>query len=59
MTAIYYSAKRESRRLEQNVDATEIRYFPEAGHFIPGQTTPILESLRRANTTKAHASSVL
>jgi len=35
------------RRLEQNVARAEIRYFPEAGHFIPGQTATILEFLRK------------
>ncbi len=32
-------------RLERNVPQVEIRYHPEAGHFIPGQTAPILEFL--------------
>jgi pimeloyl-ACP methyl ester carboxylesterase len=36
------------RRMEQNVAGAEIRYFPEAGHFIPRQTAPILEFLRHA-----------
>jgi len=35
------------RRLERNVRHAEIRYLPEAGHFIPGQTRPILEFLRK------------
>jgi pimeloyl-ACP methyl ester carboxylesterase len=35
------------RRLERNVPHAEIRYFPEAGHFIPGQTAAILEFLRK------------
>lgn len=38
------------RRLERNVPQAEIRYLPEAGHFIPGQTAPILEFLRRVVT---------
>jgi pimeloyl-ACP methyl ester carboxylesterase len=33
------------RRLERNVPHVEVRYHPEAGHFIPRQTTPILEFL--------------
>lgn len=33
------------RRLETNVPQAEIRYLPEAGHFIPGQTHAILEFL--------------
>jgi pimeloyl-ACP methyl ester carboxylesterase len=32
-------------RLERNVPQVEIRYHPEAGHFIPRQTAPILEFL--------------
>jgi pimeloyl-ACP methyl ester carboxylesterase len=32
-------------RLERNVSHAEIRYFPESGHFIPGQTMPILQFL--------------
>lgn len=42
------------QRLERNVAHTEIRYFPDAGHFIPDQTAPILEFLRR--TKESHAS---
>jgi pimeloyl-ACP methyl ester carboxylesterase len=33
------------RRLERNVPHAEVRYYPEVGHFIPGQTEPILEFL--------------
>ncbi|MBZ5610874.1 MAG: alpha/beta hydrolase [Acidobacteriia bacterium] len=33
------------RRLERGVPHAEIRYLPEALHFIPGQTQPILEFL--------------
>lgn len=36
------------RRLERNVPGAEVRYIPDAGHFIRGQTQPILEFLRRA-----------
>ncbi len=36
------------RRLERNLPHAEIRYLPDAGHFIPGQTAAILEFLRRA-----------
>jgi pimeloyl-ACP methyl ester carboxylesterase len=32
-------------RLERNVPHVDIRFDPEAGHFIPGQTAPILEFL--------------
>ncbi len=35
-------------RLERNVAHAEIRYLPEAGHFIPGQTAAILDFLNRA-----------
>jgi pimeloyl-ACP methyl ester carboxylesterase len=41
------------RRLEQNVARAEIRYFPEAGHFIPGQTAPILRFLTVAAPSHA------
>jgi len=32
-------------RLERNVPRAEVHYLPEAGHFIPRQSTPILEFL--------------
>ena len=35
------------RRLEQNVPRAEIRYLPDAGHFIPSQRDAILEFLLR------------
>jgi pimeloyl-ACP methyl ester carboxylesterase len=35
------------RRLERNVPGAQIRYIPEAGHFIPPQTTPILDFLSK------------
>jgi len=34
-------------RLRRNVPHVEIRYYPEAGHFIPGQTQTILDFLLR------------
>ena len=34
-------------RLEHLLPQAEIRYVPEAGHVIPGQTGPILEFLSR------------
>jgi pimeloyl-ACP methyl ester carboxylesterase len=34
------------RRLESNLPRVKVRYLPEAGHFIPRQTVPILEFLR-------------
>jgi len=33
------------QRLERVLPNAEIRYLPDAGHFIPGQTAPILEFL--------------
>ncbi len=33
------------RRIERNVPRAEVRYFPDAGHFIPGQTEGILQFL--------------
>lgn len=38
------------RRLEANVPQAEIRYFPDKGHGITGQTGPILDFLRRVIT---------
>jgi pimeloyl-ACP methyl ester carboxylesterase len=35
------------RRLERNCAHAEIRYLPEAGHLLPGQTMPILDFLRQ------------
>ncbi len=43
------------RRLERNVAHAEIRYLPEAGHFIPGQTAPILRFLMVAAQIPSHA----
>ena len=34
-------------RLRRSVPQAEVRYLPEVGHFIPGQTTTILEFLHR------------
>ena len=34
-------------RLKRNVPHVGIRYYPEAGHFIPGQTQTILDFLLR------------
>jgi pimeloyl-ACP methyl ester carboxylesterase len=36
------------RRLERNVAHAQIRYIPEAGHFIPNQTQAVLDFLCRA-----------
>jgi pimeloyl-ACP methyl ester carboxylesterase len=36
------------RRLERTVPHADIRYYPEMGHFIPGQNAAILEFLRRS-----------
>jgi len=35
------------RRLDRNIPHAEVRFLPEAGHFIPGQTAAILEFLRK------------
>lgn len=40
------------QRLERNVPHAEVRYLPEAGHFIRGQAQPILEFLCRALATE-------
>jgi len=45
--ALLDSAATKSR-LERGVGHGEVRYFPDAGHFITGQTTAILEFLRRS-----------
>jgi pimeloyl-ACP methyl ester carboxylesterase len=37
------------RRLEANVPRVEIRWLADAGHFLRGQTAPILDFLLRAN----------
>ena len=44
------------RRLERMVPHAEIRYYPMMGRFIPGQTTAILEFLRRLAGARIHAS---
>jgi pimeloyl-ACP methyl ester carboxylesterase len=36
------------QRLERHVPHADVRYHPEAGHFIPRQTAPILEFLLHA-----------
>jgi pimeloyl-ACP methyl ester carboxylesterase len=41
--------------LECNVAHAQIRYLPEAGHFIPGQTAPILRFLAVAAQIASHA----
>jgi pimeloyl-ACP methyl ester carboxylesterase len=41
------------QRLERALPHAEIRYLAEAGHFIRGQTGPILEFLRRSGTMPA------
>ena len=35
------------QRLARNIPGVEIHYIPEARHYIPGQTAPILEFLRK------------
>lgn len=43
------------QRLERVLPHAEIRYLPHAGHFIPGQTAPILEFLRVSTTSVVSA----
>ena len=38
------------QRLELHIPHAEVRYLPEAGHFLRGQTAPILEFLGRATS---------
>jgi pimeloyl-ACP methyl ester carboxylesterase len=38
------------QRLELHVPHAEVHYLPEAGHLLRGQTTPILEFLRRVTS---------
>jgi pimeloyl-ACP methyl ester carboxylesterase len=39
------------RRLERTVARVDVHYFPEAGHFIPGQTQAILKFLLSSKTS--------
>lgn len=43
------------QRLEANAPRAEVRYLPEAGHFIPGQATFIAEFLERSSILIAKA----
>lgn len=45
---VMFDSDETKQRLERNVPRAEIRYLPEAGHFIPGQTEAVLEFLCRA-----------
>jgi pimeloyl-ACP methyl ester carboxylesterase len=49
---VLLDSEQTKQRLARNVPHAEIRYFPEAGHFIPGQTAPILEFLCRSVRTE-------
>lgn len=40
------------QRVEHTLPHAEIRYLPEAGHFIPGQTAPILDFLMKSRTAE-------
>lgn len=42
---VLFDSADTKRRLERLVPHAELRYLPEARHFIPNQTTPILEFL--------------
>lgn len=50
--AIFDSAAIQ-QRLERLLPQAEIRCIPEAGHFIPGQTAPILEFLSHAGSAQS------
>ncbi len=41
------------RRLEHSARRLTVRYLPEAGHLLPGQTQPILDFLR--SSVNGHA----
>ncbi len=43
------------RRLERNAGQAEVRYLPEAGHLIRGQTLPILEFLQGARAREVRS----
>jgi pimeloyl-ACP methyl ester carboxylesterase len=45
---VLFDSAETRRRLEANVPGVEIRFYPEAGHLIPGQTAATLDFLRRA-----------
>jgi len=45
---VLFDSAETKQRLERNVSNAEIRYLPDAWHFIPGQTQPILDFLCRA-----------
>ncbi len=45
---VLFDSAETKQRLERNVPHAAIRYLPEALHYIPGQTQPILEFLCRA-----------
>jgi pimeloyl-ACP methyl ester carboxylesterase len=42
---VLFDSAETKRRLERKVLRAEVRYLPEAGHFIPRQMAPILEFL--------------
>ena len=45
------------RRLERDVPHAEIRYLPDAYHYIPGQTAAIFDFLRNADCAKLKSAS--
>lgn len=51
---VLFDSAETKRRLEQNVPRADIRYFPEAGHFIRGQTSAILEFLLTSRAIPCH-----
>jgi pimeloyl-ACP methyl ester carboxylesterase len=52
--AIFDSASTQ-RRLEQSVPHARVRYLPQAGHLIRGQTAPILEFLLATTSAFSNA----
>jgi pimeloyl-ACP methyl ester carboxylesterase len=46
---VFIHAAETKRRLEENIPHLTMRYEPEAHHFIPGQTEPILDFLLGAD----------
>jgi len=51
---VLFDSAETKRRLERNVPRAQVHYIPEAGHFIRGQTQPILEFLLTARTIPCH-----
>jgi pimeloyl-ACP methyl ester carboxylesterase len=50
---VLFDSAEIKRRLEQNVPHADVRSYPEAGHFISGQTAVIQEFLSKI-PSRAH-----